>query len=120
MNFLTDKDGVTKKDMAFLVVMIMFIIVCMSVLIIGAHDYFTSGGLNEANMALFTMIFMESAKIMIIVVSFFYGTQVAVSILSNGKLNLPTLFKGNKTESSGSDSKPEDWVPPSDREEAQG
>lgn len=119
MNFLTDKDGVTKKDMSFLIVMMLYIFVTVVLVLIAIHDYFTSG-LTDMNMTLFTMVFDSSTKVMILVVSAFYGTQVAVSIITKGKVNLPTIFKGKDSKEADPEETvddEEDFVPPSEREE---
>ena len=64
MNFLTDSDGVTKKDIAFMIVMLSY----------------NKDGLSPEVLSLLTMIFDTIGKLTFVVVTFFYGSTFLSSV----------------------------------------
>lgn len=102
MNFMTDQDGFTKKDFAFLTVMILGSIFFVGLLFIIMIDYFNHG-FTEINIQLTQLLFDAIYKLMIIVITYFYGTSMAITLLTGGKFKLP-LVKSEKV----SDEPPKD------------
>jgi len=82
MNFLNDKDGVTAKDVAFISIMSITTIITSLILFMIFHAYFTKSFSDTDIIELIKMVFVNYARLLLIVITYFYGTKFAVSILN--------------------------------------